>query len=182
MTRITVLAIVSFGFYIVYWMYLTWRQYRDHTGEEAYPVWHALTLFIPIYGLFRIHAHMRSYNELIAAAGITAGIAVGEVVAGAFAAGILDNVAMQLTGGWSWDGYSFKAAVASEILFGVSMILVIAILWHVQGNLNRYWLSMENAQVATWKIRKGEVLCVIIGLLAWSDTVQSLLSASYRGA
>ena len=30
--------------YLFYWFYLTWRQYRDHTGDTAYPVWHALTL------------------------------------------------------------------------------------------------------------------------------------------
>ena len=33
--RITLLSIVSLGFYWLYWMYRTWKQYRDHTVEIA---------------------------------------------------------------------------------------------------------------------------------------------------
>ena len=64
-TRVLVMSVLSYGLYLVYWFYRTWKQYRDHTGTEAYPVWHALTLFVPIYGLFRTHAHMRCYQELM---------------------------------------------------------------------------------------------------------------------
>lgn len=49
MTRIILLVIASYGVYPIYWMYRTWKQYRDHTGAEAYPVWHALTQLVPNY-------------------------------------------------------------------------------------------------------------------------------------
>jgi len=62
--RILFMTIASYGLYLFYWYYVTWyyvtwKQYRDSTGANAYPVWHALTLLVPIYGLFRTHAHMR---------------------------------------------------------------------------------------------------------------------------
>ena len=47
--RIVLMTFLTAGLYIFYWMYLTWRHYRDHTGETAYPVWHALALAVPIY-------------------------------------------------------------------------------------------------------------------------------------
>ena len=95
--------------------------------------------------------------------------------------GMLDNVGLELTGGWGLDGYSFGAAVASEILWAISITLVVGLLLHVQSNLNRYWAGLENVEIVPSKVRVGEVLCVIFGLLAWSDTLQSLFSASYRG-
>ena len=182
LNRILILTIVSFGFYLIYWFYLTWRDYRDHTGSEAYPIWHALTLFVPIYGLFRIHAHMRSYNELMRKSGLHSGISIGWVVTVALVAGVFDNAALNLSGGLAFDSYTLGAAVASEILFAISLTLVVGLLLHVQSILNRYWAGLENVQIVPSKVRPGEVLCVIIGLLAWSDTLQSLLSASYRGA
>ena len=68
-TRILLMAVLSYGLYLFYWFYLTWKQYRDHTGREAFPVWHALTLVVPIYGLFRTHAHVRSFKELMVNSG-----------------------------------------------------------------------------------------------------------------
>jgi len=182
LNRIVILTIVSFGFYLIYWFHLTWRDYRDHTGNEAYPIWHALTLFVPIYGLFRIHAHMRSYNQLMSKSGLLNGISIGWVVTVALVAGIFDNAALNLSGGLAFDNYTFGAAIASEILFAISLTLVVGLLLHVQSILNRYWAGLENVQIVPSKVRPGEVLCVIIGLLAWSDTLLSLLSASYRGS
>ena len=179
--RILVLTIVSFGRYVIYWFYSTWKHYRDHTGNEAYPVWHTLTLFVPIYGLFRIHAHMRSYNELLSEAGSLDRINAGWVVTLALIAGILDNVALTLSGGWSGYEFTLGAAIVSETLFAISLILIIGVLLHAQGILNRYWTSLEDVQLVSPKFRVGEIAFVIVGLLAWSDTFQSLFSTSYRG-
>lgn len=73
--RIILMAILTFGLYLLfYWFYLTWKQYRDHTGNEAYPVWHTLSLFVPIYGLFRAYAHARTYRDLMQDAGIPSSV------------------------------------------------------------------------------------------------------------
>ena len=47
-------------------MYITWRHYRDYTEEQVFPVWHALSMLVPIYQFFRLHAHVRVYQELMA--------------------------------------------------------------------------------------------------------------------
>ena len=65
LNRIFFMTALTFGFYLFYWFYLTWQQYRDYTGREAYPVWHALTLLVPLYSLFRTHAHARTYRALM---------------------------------------------------------------------------------------------------------------------
>lgn len=63
-SRIVFLSFLSFGLYLAYWLYKTWEHYRDHTGAEAYPIWHGLTLFVPVYNSFRAHAHIRIFGEL----------------------------------------------------------------------------------------------------------------------
>ena len=80
-TRILVMTLLSGGLYLFYWFYVTWQQYRDHTGNQVFPMWHALTLTIPGYGLFRTHAHMRSFKELLLDAGVLCTISVGWTVA-----------------------------------------------------------------------------------------------------
>ena len=78
--RVILMSFLSWGLYLVYWSYLTWQQYRDHTKSEAYPVWHALSLAVPIYGYFRMHAHVRSFKELMTSAGLTNTLAPGTAV------------------------------------------------------------------------------------------------------
>ena len=69
-TRVVLLTLLSAGLYIFYWMYVTWRHYREHTGDIAYPIFHALTLLVPVYNFFRLHAHIRVYQELMEARGV----------------------------------------------------------------------------------------------------------------
>ena len=45
--RIFALSLISFGLYLFYWVYRTWDQYREHTGANVYPVWHALAMLVP---------------------------------------------------------------------------------------------------------------------------------------
>lgn len=85
--RIALLTILSGGLYLFYWFYITWKQYHDYfkADDNAYPVWHALTLLVPVYGVFRAHAHMRAYKEAMLQRGVATTIAPwAAVVAMAF--------------------------------------------------------------------------------------------------
>ena len=62
--RVVLASVLSGGLYLLYWFYITWKQLSRETENTHYPVWHALTLLVPIYGLFRMHAHVRLINEL----------------------------------------------------------------------------------------------------------------------
>ena len=60
--RIISFTVVTAGLYIFYWLYVTWKQIRDRegttdSGERFFPVWHSLTMLVPVYGLFRLHRH-----------------------------------------------------------------------------------------------------------------------------
>lgn len=85
--RIALLTVLSGGLYIFYWHYITWKQYHDHfrADDNAYPVWHALALLVPVYGAFRTRAHMRAYKEAMLQRGVASTIAPwAAVVAMAF--------------------------------------------------------------------------------------------------
>ena len=64
-TKIISMTFLSNGLYLFYWFYITWKQYHETTDETVYPVWHALSLIIPIYNLFRIHRHVRTFKTLM---------------------------------------------------------------------------------------------------------------------
>ena len=68
--RIFALSVISFGLYLFYWVYRTWEQYRQHTGANVYPVWHALAMLVPIYGWFRFYAHCEAYRDLMEERGV----------------------------------------------------------------------------------------------------------------
>ncbi len=105
------MAVLSYGVYLFYWYYLTWKQYRDHTGQEAFPVWHALTLFVPIYGWFRFHAHVRTYKELMLRDGAPNSLNPGWAVVIFIVSSLLGWI-----GGPGWGDISQGEAVAIAIL------------------------------------------------------------------
>lgn len=180
--RVLLLTVVSFGSYLFYWFYLTWKQHRDHTQTQAFPIWHALTLFVPIYGLFRTHAHMRSFKELMLNAGLYPTISAGGAVGVVLISSALDWTTFQLTGGFttSVQEMSQGTAVVTAILSMISIALVAGLLVHVQSNLNGYWAAAANENLVNARIGIGEVVFSIIGILFWFDTLASLLSSSYR--
>ena len=185
-TRILVMGVLSYGLYIFYWFYLTWKQYRDHTGQEAFPIWHALTLLVPIYGLFRIHAHVRSFKELIVNSGRTSTLSPVCAVGLVAISEVLDAISFNVSGGF----FSFKEMRQSTALavglFNVLSITVVAgLLLQLQGNLNRYWsglaqLSFGETLLTKARIGLGENILLVVGLLFWLDTSMTVFSAGYR--
>ena len=103
--RITLLSIVSLGFYWLYWMYRTWKQYRDHTveiaaetGSSHHPVWHGLSWVVPVYGWFRYHAHIRQYKALMVERGVRDSLNVGLLTTVVVISTIVSFVAVPMSG------------------------------------------------------------------------------------
>ena len=108
--RIALLTVLSGGLYIFYWHYITWKQYHDHfkADDNAYPVWHALALLVPVYGAFRTHAHMRAYKEAMLGRGVAATIAPwAAVVAVAF-------LQLHYHGVWSFTPVSMNFTMSNR--------------------------------------------------------------------
>ncbi|MDP6550352.1 MAG: hypothetical protein QF659_09805, partial [Dehalococcoidia bacterium] len=179
--RVFLMSVLSNGLYLFYWFYLTWKQYREQTRIEAFPVWHALTLMVPGYNLFRIHSHMRSLKQLMLDSDLASTISAGWAVALVLILIALGVMSYQLAGGFGEVGdMTQKTAVNIAILNIISVLLVAGLLVQVQGNLNRYWSSLANVQPVSARIGVGEVIFGLIGGVSWVDTMANVLSSAYR--
>ena len=174
--RIILLSILSGGLYLFWWFYITWKQYRDHTGEKAFPVWHALTLIVPIYSLFRVHAHIRSFKELMTARQVVSSLSPWTAVGAIFVSNFLTTIG--ITEGWFGE---ISKAWAIWFLTQALIITIITVwlLAAVQTNINRYWRSVL-PRASSCRIGIGEVIFTLVGIVVWIDVIATALSDSWR--
>src|SRR5206468_4575766 len=94
------LAVLTFGIYPVVWLGATWSEMKRELGESRMDPWgHALSQLVPIYGLFRVHAHYRKLNEMLERWDDRTRVHPGPVVGGWILA--FSNLLDRLTGGAS---------------------------------------------------------------------------------
>ncbi|MBI2855320.1 MAG: zinc ribbon domain-containing protein [Chloroflexi bacterium] len=165
-TRIVALTMVTTGAYLLYWLYLTWKQLRSETGEEHFPVWHALTLLVPVYGLFRLHKHVQVIRDLALNAqvetSLSPGLAVLLVVLNGFlglGSGGVDNLATIL------------------VLEFISLALVSTVIVWSQTALNGYWTRGRGDALRWMPLQTGEKVLIALGVLIWLRLLISILSA-----
>lgn len=197
--RIVFMSLLSFGLYPLYWLYKTWRHYRDHTGEVVYPVWHALTQFVPVYGSFRAHAHFRQFGELAGRAGLNLGIMPGLAFAvvlsgwflGLMAGGIsspefvevVDAAGNQVvdpeTGAAEFEVIqpTQSELITSLFIRLVNIGLGIWMILHAQLRINYYWHSTFGNRLIGMPLGKGEILVLVIGVFLWFATISGIMSA-----
>ena len=170
--RIVLMTFLTAGLYLFYWMYLTWRQYRDHTGEVAYPVWHALALAAPIYQFFRLHAHIRVYQELMQAWDVPNTLRPMRAVGIFLSAWLLNLAGLQL-------GLSGSLTPTQQVLyFGVNLAPVGLMAWlmaEAQGNLNRYWQRRLGERLGRAGVSSVEVILALVGVVQWGLMLMILL-------
>lgn len=174
--RVIILSILSSGVYLFWWFYITWKQYRDHSGEVAYPIWHSLTLLVPIYHWFRVYAHVRIYRDLMTERRLANSISPPTVVAIFIALDVLVSI-------------TFVDVVFGEISRALAMWLLVEsvvftamitwVLMSVQVNINRYWIAVLPG-ASHCRISKGEVAVTIVGVLLWLDTFATAFIDSWR--
>ena len=171
-TRIIVLYIVSMGVYWLYWLYRTWKQFRDHTGKDAYPVWHGLTWLVPVYGFFRFHAHCREFKALMRERKIpdTLNLGVLTIV-------VVISTVMAFVAGWltssAWVGLPIRLIALIVVLVDIAVSIVV--LSHIQSNINRYWAGVDYRLTRSARFGKGEVLSIVIGVLLWLATIVGII-------
>lgn len=175
--RIAVMTLVSMGTYWFYWMYRTWAHYRDHTaglpeqdGKTHYPVWHGLTQFLPIYGFFRFHAHVRVYKELMAGRGVPDSLNAPALVSVVVINAVVGLTAGLLRGESDGPGVSSWTAMWYVISLG-TLLVSIGVLHKVQSSLNQYWASVGGPADGNARFGKGEILCIILGILFWIGVI-----------
>jgi hypothetical protein len=78
---VALLEFASENTYEIWWYGRTWWELKRARNDPSMrPVWHALALYVPIYGLFRLHAHYRVLSETAAMAGATDRVSPGLMV------------------------------------------------------------------------------------------------------
>lgn len=157
MGRVALDCVLSSGLYMFYWFYLTWKQLRDATDKPHYPVWHALALFVPIYGWFIIIHHLRTIKGLQDKAEIKPSLNPGGLLGLVIISNVLFFQSVR------WEG---MVAFVLDII-GVALVVVFLVV--SQNNLNRYWEHVNGTQLREARIGVGEVIFVLIGLLIWAS-------------
>ena len=162
-TRVVALSLLVSGPYLMYWLYLTWKQLQTETNDVHYPLWHALTLLIPIYGLFRLYKHMDVISGLASKAGLPAfnpGMAV-----------VLIGLNMLL--GFSSTGTVNILWVLVLKVISVSLVAT-NIVWG-QSALNAYWSHERGANVYHVPVGRIEIGLGVIGAVIWLNLLSSVL-------
>ena len=130
--RIVTLCAITFGAYIIYWMYLTWDQLDSQTKNDHYPVCHALTFLIPVYGLFRIYHHMQIIQQLALKSGIETNFSPKLPVTL-----IILNFILAVT------SYGVTTPVTIIVIEIIQITLIITALIIAQDTLNNYWIAIR---------------------------------------
>ena len=167
--RIFVLSVVSFGLYLFYWLYRTWEQYRQHTGANVYPVWHALAMLVPVYGWFRFYAHCKAYRDLMEERGVAHNLRMAPILV----------ILIIATAAWSpvptqWlNNYFGESGIAVmidlilDVVSLVGMLVATAVVCRIQGNFNRYWASIDGELANRARLGRGAMVLAALGLILW---------------
>ena len=57
----------------------------------------------------------------------------------------------------------------------IDLIVSIVVLCVMQSNLNRYWASVDSRLTRSARFGKGEVVCIILGVLCWLGIVADFI-------
>ena len=167
--RIFALSIVSFGLYLFYWLYRTWEQYRQHTGANVYPVWHALAMLVPIYGWFRFYAHCKAYRDLMEEQGVPHNLNMAPILV----------ILIISTAAWSpvstqWlNSYLGEGGIAVmidlilDVVSLIGMLVVTAVVCRIQANFNRYWAAVDGELAYRARLGRGAMVLAALGLILW---------------
>jgi hypothetical protein len=156
-SRVIVASFLSAGLYFPYWYYLTWKQISTEIEGANYPFWHAVTMSVPVYGSFRMHAHVRVINELAARHNVKP--AISPVLAA-----VLLTLAIIL----SFASLVITSQAAAIVLILVNTILSTIPMAMAQGVLNSYWEKAPPPDaLSNMRIGVGEVVIVVIGFIFW---------------
>ncbi len=184
--RVVLVSVISMGLYWIYWMYRTWKQYRDHTlelaaetGDFHYPVWHGLTQLVPVYGFFRYHAHIRHYKALMVERGVPDTLNLGLLTTAVVISGIANLAGSAMRSPSPAGGVVI--GLTGVILQIIALIVVIVVLCVMQSNLNRYWEAVDGRLMRSARFGKGEVLCIVLGVILWLSIVGGIVAGIVAG-
>lgn len=152
---VALLTVGTLSFYLYALAGLTWKEMkRELRDGTMHPFWHAVAVAIPIYGLFRIHAHFRVLRQMQSAAGIQPSSSPGWMVVGFMLLWFLSSAA----------GNDTTPVWVTFAWLGLSGVLAV----FVQANLDTYYDAVSNGAVASrihwveWLLLAASVIVVLL--------------------
>lgn len=131
---VIVLSVLSLGAYIPVWFGLTWAELRRETADETMsPLAHALSIFVPIYGVWQAHRHFTALDALVRKADAARGV-------DPFTAAIATGIWWLTFTHYSTDPI-FVTLDAIELLAGTGVVV------YGQRALNAYWRARPGPPV-----------------------------------
>ncbi|MBM2809533.1 MAG: hypothetical protein HW416_292 [Chloroflexi bacterium] len=177
--------IITFLPYPLVWLAATWSEMkRELDDPDMHPWWHALSFLIPIYGLFRLHAHYRTIQELLLQRGAASPVSGRGAVLGMIGADLLllaGTANLLLLAGTKVEG----PVGTVDVLGGMGFVAVlvggmgfVAVFVYGQVGLNRYW-SARSTQTVPVLIHPSEWTMLLAGgVICISAPVLRLLLVS----
>jgi hypothetical protein len=147
--------VISGGLYYFWWMYRSWDLLQDETGEQHFPVWHALTQLVPVYSLYRLFDHVSIIHLLRSNLGTPTTFNPSLIVTIEFVS-------------WLLLFASFGVSAGASLIITVigTAIATVIVVWS-QEALNEYWRYSRGEDVEEAPIGAGEVLLTILGAVFW---------------
>ena len=140
------LGLFGNGAYSFFWLWMSWRELKRIRGDASmYPFWHALAMFaVPLYGLFRFHAHFRTIDQLLQAARVPvrAGAGLLTLVFFLLLAVLYGSVALAATAGATGSVASLAPLSLLAVATGYAYIVGTG-----QQALNAYYGSLTGVAV-----------------------------------
>ena len=157
MARVLGLTAVTLGLYLAYWFYVTWKHLASETEDAHYPFWHAMAiLFVPIYGLFRLHKHVALVAKLSRDQGVDTTLSPLLAVLLWLLSSVLQFLTLQIED---------PATLLSLTLFALGLLA--AFLVWVQMPLNAYWARVRGGRLSAPPLAVFEIVLLALGVFSW---------------
>ena len=178
-TKIISMAFLTNGLYLFYWFYITWKHYQDTTGESVYPVWHALSLIVPIYNLFRIYKHVQTFKTLMSDQNLPNSLHPSWTIILFIILSLLDWFSFQT----AINDITSRTIVTASFLNLLSAVTLAGMLIQLQRNFNDYWDNLPEpvsgqSNLTAMKITMPEIILIGIGLLTWLEPLMLIFNPS----
>ena len=178
-TKIISMAFLTNGLYLFYWFYITWKHYQDTTGESVYPVWHALSLIVPIYNLFRIYKHVQTFKTLMFDRNLPNSLHPSWTIILFIVLSLLDWFSFQT----AINDITSRTIVTASFLNLLSAVTLAGMLIQLQRNFNDYWDNLPEevpgqSNLTAVKITMPEIILIGVGLLTWLEPLTLIFNPS----
>ncbi len=161
--RILALTFATWGLYFYYWIYITWKDLQSEISDSHTPALQTISMFIPIYQLFRFNRHIVTIRNISLEAGLRTELNP-----------ILGVLLVALNGVIGYISLWIESLPVFAGLLLLSLILTAAVINWVQETLNRYWVVVKSVDGVEKRMGTGEWVLCGLGIFVWVNLLTAI--------